>query len=314
MEMTGRKKRSYGIAGILTMVALAVSAGVARPQVPAPPNVDDWIERARGTGGSGGSSGASARRPPFRFAVLGDFGTGSRAEYAVARRMCARHRRRPYGVVLTTGDNIYPNGSPSLFRPHFFRPFRCLFQRGVKFHASLGNHDILTDNGRPEIEHPRFGMRGRNYALSVGPVRVVIADSNSLDIPWLRRTLRRRTRDRWTVVAFHHPVYSSGTGHGSTPGFQHLPRIFRRHGVDLVLNGHDHVYTVTKPLRGIRYVVTGGGGAPLYGCRARWFTDVCLPRHHFLAVAAYADRVVVRAISQSGRTLDVFATRGIRRS
>ncbi len=250
--------------------------------------------------------------PRFRFAVVGDFGTGGPAEYAVARRMCARHDRLPLRMVVTTGDNIYPNDSPDRFGPAFFEPFACLFDRGVPWHATLGNHDVQAHGGRFELSEPAFGMAGRNYVVRRPGIRFVLADSNALKLRWLRRGLKRAREERWTVVAFHHPVYSPGS-HGSTPGLApRLPRMFRRWGVDLVLNGHDHLYSASRGLRGIRYVVTGGGGAPLYTCGQRWFTAVCSERHHFLEVTASAERMVVRAVPASGRPFHVFATRGVR--
>jgi hypothetical protein len=86
--------------------------------------------------------------------------------------------------------------------------------------------------------------------------------------------------------------------------------MFRRQGVDLVLNGHDHIYAVTKNLSGIRYVVTGGGGAYEYGCTTKWFSAKCVVRHHFLYVRAGRRRIVVRAVPSAGPPFDRFRTTG----
>jgi predicted phosphodiesterase len=247
----------------------------------------------------------------FSFAVIGDFGTGDDIQRSVARRMCKWHGKHPYDTAITTGDNIYPDGDPDLFKSEFFRPYRCLRRKGVRFHATLGNHDALTDNGDPEVEHPRFGMAGHDYVVRKGGVRFVMVDSNSLDKRWLRRALEPEEGDRWTIVAFHHPVYSPGDGHGSTPGYRpSLPRIFRKKDVDLVLNGHDHLYSVTKNLKGIRYVVTGGGGAGLYGCTRKSFSARCIEAHHFLYVTAGPDRIDVTAVPAQGKPIDRFSTKG----
>lgn len=247
----------------------------------------------------------------LRLGVVGDFGTGGAAEHAVADRMCVRHRAEPYDLVLTTGDNVYPTGAPERFDEAFFDPFACLIDDGVDFRAVLGNHDVQTDGGRPELEEPAFGMKGRNYILRSRGVRLVMTSAYPLEMRWLRRATRASAEDRWTIVVFHPPVYSPGTNHGSTPGFRpRLPRLFQRRGVDLVLNGHDHLYAVTKPLRRIRYVVTGGGGAPLYRCGDAWFSERCASRHHFLEVESSDDEIVVRAVSPSGRVFDSFRTAG----
>ena len=227
--------------------------------------------------------------------------------------MCAWRERHPFDVVITTGDNVYPDGHPRYFQQRFFKPYECLLSAGVLFHASLGNHDYLTGRGRPEIEEPAFGMRKRNYVLRIAGVRFVIADSNQLDRSWLSRALVARAADRWTVVVFHHPVFSPGAHpeRGSTPGYRpSLPRLFRARNVDLVLNGHDHLYAATWSLRRIRYVVTGGGGASLYPCGSAWFSERCSSRHHFLYVSATEDEITVTAVPRAGRVFHRFTTRG----
>lgn len=280
------------------------------------------------SGGSSSSDDRPARQPTIlptddpsastspedelSFAAIGDFGTGGDSQLSIARRMCKWHGKHPFDTAVTTGDNIYPDGDPDLFKSEFFRPYRCLRRKGVQFHATLGNHDIITDNGVHEIDHPKFGMGGRNYVVRKGGVRFVMVDSNELDKEWLRSALNAEDDDRWTIVAFHHPVYSPGTGHGSTPGFRpSLPRLFRRKGVDLVLNGHDHLYAVTKNLKGIRYVVTGGGGADrIDGCTQHSYVAKCKGVYHFLFVTAGAERIEVSAVPARGKPIHRFTTKG----
>ena len=252
-------------------------------------------------------------RKRLRFVAIGDFGSGSSQQLAIAERMCRWRERRPYDLVVTVGDNVYDVGHPDRFDEVFFRPYDCLFDAGVRFHATLGNHDIGTDNGRPELNEPAFGFvnRRRNYVFRQEGVRFVMADSNALNFEWLRSALRPQEGDRWTVVAFHHPVYATGS-YGPTPGFTpRLPRMFRRKGVDLVLNGHEHQYSVTEELRGIRYVVTGGGGASIRPCGdPAWFTNVCIERFHFIEVRTNDDQIEVRAIGPRGRPFHRFTTFG----
>lgn len=255
---------------------------------------------------------ASPEPEPFSFAVIGDFGTADGTQRSVARRMCSWRENHGFDFVFTTGDNVYPDGHPSRFDEAFYEPYECLTGDGVTFHAVLGNHDAQTDNGRPEIKDDAFGMDGRNYVVRTNGVRFVMIDSNKVNMDFLRRATRAREGDLWTVVAMHHPVYSPGDGHGSEAGFRpKLPRLFRNRGVDLVLQGHDHIYAVTKPLRGIRYVVTGGGGAGLYGCTSKPFNARCEERHHFLYVTATADELTVEAVPPKGKVFHTFSTEGI---
>ena len=246
----------------------------------------------------------------LEFAAIGDFGARTAEQLSVAGRMCRWLDDHPYELVVTTGDNVYPDGSPELFEDSFFRPYKCLFDAGVRWHASLGNHDYATEQGLPEVTEPAFGMKGSNYVVRSGGVRFVIADSNELDRAWLREELPGKQGDRWTIVVFHHPVLSPGL-HGSTPGFEDLPQLFEENGVDLVLNGHDHMYAVTKPQDGIRYVVTGGGGANLYPCLPNATTEVCELEHHFLYIEADPERIVVTAVPAEGPPFDRFTTKGL---
>lgn len=293
------------------LAALALASCGAFSDSAARDECCDGAAAAQSTSPGPVPSGTPAVPASFSFAVLGDFGTGDSIQHAVAKRMCSWRDDHGFDLVLTTGDNVYPDGDPDRFQDAFYEPYECLLSNGVSFHAVLGNHDVQTDNGRPEIEDDGFGIPKRNYVVRTGGVRFVMVDSNGLNMRFLRRATRAREGDRWTVVSLHHPVYSPGTGHGSEPGFRpRLPRLFRKRGVDLVLQGHDHVYAVTKPLKRIRYVVTGGGGAALYGCMDQWFSAKCAERHHFLYVTATADELTVRAVPAEGKVFHRFRTTG----
>lgn len=249
-------------------------------------------------------------RAPVRFAVIGDWGAGTDAQYELARRMCRWREKHPFRLVFTTGDNIYPSGEPENFEENFFRPYKCLRDNGVRFRAVLGNHDIGTDNGQPELDEPAFGMKDRNYVVRKErrdfTARFVMWESNYSDRDWLRRNLGN---DDWTIVSFHHPVYSPGP-HGPTPGYRPgLPRLFARRGVDLVLNAHDHLYARMPAKRRVRYLVTGGGGAGLYDCE-RDTAELCLERYHFLYVVVRDDRILIRAVPLKGTPIDYFSTAG----
>lgn len=247
----------------------------------------------------------------YHFVAIGDWGTGTGTQYALGRRMCQLHDNKPFEIVVTAGDNIYEVGARSDFEEKFYEPFACLFQRRVRFRSTLGNHDILTRNGRPELNEERFGFEGRNYVIREGGIRFVLVDSNRLRRDWLRQALRTESGDRWTIVVFHHAVYSSSTGHESHGDLRYtLPKLFARRGVDLVINGHTHVYSLTRPIRRIRYVTTGGGSASLHGCARRWYTARCLEEYHFLSIEAGNRAIHVTAYPPQGPPIDTFRTEG----
>jgi 3',5'-cyclic AMP phosphodiesterase CpdA len=246
-----------------------------------------------------------------RFLAIGDFGTGKPPQQEVADAMCAHLDREPFDFVVSTGDNVYPDGDPEDFQEKFFEPYECLTDEGVRWHATLGNHDVSIDEGQPQIEEPAFGMPASYYTWRLGPIAFVMLDSNELDSPgdeqiaWMEKRLRDARSAPWTVVVFHEPVYSAGM-HGSTPRFDTLlADRFEESGVDLVINGHDHIYASAFK-DGIPYVVTGGGGAVLDKCRSALPAEVetCISELHFLEVEASESSLTTTAITPDGRILE----------
>jgi hypothetical protein len=256
-----------------------------------------------------------------RFLAIGDFGTGDAEQKEVANAMCSHHARESFSYVVTTGDNVYPSGSSEDFQAKFFNPYDCLFGDDVRFHATLGNHDIDTDGGASQMNELRFGMPARYYSWRIRQVAFVMLDSNELDeldepIPfrdeqtrWMRAQLEQARSSPWTVVVLHHPVFSSSTKHPSTPGFdQLLGEPFGDLGVDLVLTGHAHNYQ-RATADGVTYIVTGGGGAELHRCSRPLSPPVtkCLSQYHFVEVEASGRNLSVTAFDSEGNILDTVA-------
>jgi hypothetical protein len=99
------------------------------------------------------------------------------------------------------------------------------------------------------------------------------------------------------------PPYSSGV-HGSNPTIQNaFVDLFERYDVDLVLAGHDHNYERTHPIRGVTYVVSGGGCCPRKVGR-RSFTAVARPVLHFVIIEASTARLTIEAVGTNGRVFD----------
>ena len=254
--------------------------------------------------------GKPARQVPLpengvRFAVIGDFGTDGEPQRAVASVMCELHKRARFDDVVTTGDNVYPSGHPDDFQEHFKDPYECLAEQGVRWHATLGNHDVMTAGGVFEIRDPAFGMPDRYYAWRLGPVRFTMLDSNNLDpvqLEWMRARLEGARAAPWSVVVFHHPVFSGGAHYGHTPGLDALlGETFASTGVDLVLNGHEHLYSRADDA-GVAYVVTGGGGANVYPCVGELPppVSVCESANHFVVVEATPRSLTVTPVTLEG--------------
>jgi hypothetical protein len=197
----------------------------------------------------------------LKFGVLGDFGNGNRQQYELGAVMAKVHAQFQYELVITVGDNIYGGERPQDMTRKFEVPYKAILDAGVKFYASLGNHDE-----RAQSRYKLFNMEGRTYYTFKAPKQDVRFFALETDYPtpdqikWLQQELER-SNEAWKIPYFHHPLYSSGKRHGSRPDLrQVLEPLFLNNGVSVVFAGHDHFYERTKPQNGITHFVVGSGG------------------------------------------------------
>lgn len=254
------------------------------------------------------TTGAPSPTRPVRLAVAGDVGTADAVEQATADAMDRLEAEGDFNALVLLGDNIYPDGDVALAGPAVLGPFAPVLDGGTVLYAALGNHDVRTADGEPQLTALR--MPGRWYDVRLGPLALIVLDSTRVDDPaqlrWLERTLARTADEAapWTVVAQHHPPYSAGRHGSHEPSQRLLVPLFVRYGVDLVLAGHDHDYQRSTPQRGVVYLVSGGGGAALRPTGRAGFTAVSASIHHFVELTAHPDRVELRAVDQQGRVFD----------
>ena len=244
----------------------------------------------------------------LKFGVMGDFGTGKREQYQLGEQMARVRAQFPFTLMLTVGDNLYGGNSPKDFLNKFEKPYKALLDGGVKFYASLGNHD-----SRQQSNYEPFNMGGRTYYTFKAPkqsVRFFALESSYLDpqqLQWVERELDN-SGDDWKIPYFHHPLYSSGGRHGSDlPKRKALEPMFIKHGVSVVFAGHDHVYERVKPQHGIVHFVVGSSGQLRKGNldKDTGFTDAAnATEQAFLAVEIDGDEMYFNAVSRTGKVID----------
>ena len=262
------------------------------------------------------SSRAQDQRLPnkpgsLKFAVIGDSGQPGTGQTAVAKQMVNSRGRFPFEFVLMTGDNLYGSEGPRDYEKKFAIPYKLLIDAGVKFYASLGNHD---DAG--QTQYKLFNMDGNKY-YSFKPkngVRFFAIDSNYLDpkqLEWLDKELAASGSD-WKIVFFHHPLYSSGATHGSAELQRGLLEpVFLKHGVDVAVMGHEHFYERIKPQKGVSYFILGSSAKLRKGdLRKSPLTAYGNDSEYtFMLVEIDGDDMHFQAISDKGVTLDVGVVR-----
>jgi hypothetical protein len=287
--------------GLLTLV---IAAGVAT----------GWTVRSGQTQASASQAATAAvtlpnRAGSLKFAVLGDWGDGSRQQREIAARMATVRSTFPFDLVITVGDNIYGSDSPRAFRDRFETPYKPLLDAGVKFYASLGNHDT------PEIQrnYTPFNMEGKLYYSFKAPkqdVRFFALETTYLNlqqIGWIEKELQN-AGEAWKIPYFHHPLYSSGDRHGSRIDLRRiLEPLFVKYNVSVVFAGHDHFYERVLPQQGIVHFVAGSGGKlrrgnldRSTGLTAKGFdTDQA-----FMVAEIDGDELFFNAVSRTGEIVD----------
>jgi hypothetical protein len=243
----------------------------------------------------------------FKFGVLGDFGTGERVQYQLAEQMAALHKKFKYDFVMLVGDNLYGSERPQDFQKKFEVPYKPLLDAGVKFYASLGNHDA-----REQRYYKPFNMEGQlYYTFNPKPDIRFFALESTYPVPeqiqWLEKELKASTSD-WKIAFFHHPLYSSGDRHGSDIRLRDvLEPLFLKYNVSVVLTGHDHFYERVKPQKGITYFVVGSGGQLRAGNidRQSGLTDKGFDTDlAFMAAEIAGDQMYFNVISRGGQIVD----------
>jgi hypothetical protein len=280
--------------GVLVVAAVAQAITEQQPAAPA-----------------AAMSAAPDIQPPIgkdsvRFLVIGDSGTGDRAQNDVAAQMWKAHAVFPYEFAIMLGDNMYGSERPQDYMSKFERPFKPLLDAKIEFYAALGNHDDPNQRF-----YKNFGMGGqRFYTYQKKDVRFFALDSNYMDKDqqrWLEDELSK-SNSKWKIAYFHHPLYSSGAAHGSEIDLRAIVEpLFIKYNLNVVFAGHEHFYERIKPQKGI-YHFTAGGSAKLRsgdilsnsGLTAKGFDS----EQSFMLVEIDGDVLRFQTISRRGKRVD----------
>jgi hypothetical protein len=204
--------------------------------------------------------------------------------------------------VLHTGDIVHDG----LIAEEWIAFFsNSSFIHNSTFYPILGNHE---NYGAFYFDYFNLGGNERWYSFDNGPVHFIGLDSNDISPflirqnVWLIKDLRTN-RQPFTIVFFHHPVYSSGK-HGSNTQLQWFWQpLFEFFQVDVVYNGHDHAYE-RGLVNGISYIVAAGGGAPLYDVGSNWWTQYSEKCYHYCLVSANQTHLNIQTIKPDGTIID----------
>jgi hypothetical protein len=232
--------------------------------------------------------------PPITFVGAGDIADCSNEAGANAEATARLIDRISDGIVFTAGDNAYFNATSEEFA-------NCYGPRWGRFrnrtYPSPGNHEYQI-SAAPYFDYfgDRAGpMRGAGFwSYTLGNWHIVSLNSNvpvgpgSEQLTWLKRDLDDNkpmvnAGARCQLVYWHHPLFTSGPSAGSNALMVTVWQLLYQYGVDVVVNGHDHLYerfdgmdpTGRRDIpAGIREYIAGTGGAALYDFGAALPTSI----------------------------------------
>jgi hypothetical protein len=278
---------------------------------------DGWTEPAEFTT-------APARAVPFSFIYMGD------AQNGLDRWGVLLHnafRSRPDAAFYLLAGDLVNRGAERWDWDSFFENSKGVFDRR-QLVPVLGNHEY--QGGREpslylaQFTLPRNGPRNipseRAYAFEYSNAKFIILDSNlnpAKQSAWLERELAN-TKALWKLVSYHHPAYSSG-GNRDNPEVRNCwTPIFDKYHVDLALQGHDHAYLRTYPMRGEQraasakdgtiYIISVSG-TKHYEQMPHGYTEVGLTKlstYQVLDIHLDGNRLVYRAHDADGKVRDEF--------
>lgn len=288
---------------LIAAVVLSASACSQTPSPSPPPSP--------GTAATGATE--SPAEPLFRFAAYGD----TRDQPDVHRKIVAKVMAAHPALVLQTGDLVHNGDNESQWK--IFDEITGEMRKQIPYYPARGNHDVGRQGFfEQRVTQPVLSGNQHFYSFEKGNVHFIALDTQDDFAPagaqrkWLEADLAKaKSEGRFIIPFFHKAIYS--IGHHALDGDvvalrSILHPLFRKYGVRLAFLGHDHQYYRTVR-GGITYVVTGGGGAPLYDDNHRALKiagDVFKMTYHFCVADVYPDRVTVTAYQTDLSVVDRF--------
>jgi predicted phosphodiesterase len=266
--------------------------------------------------GKGQFKTPSAGVVPFKFVVYGD----TRTRHDFHRKVADAITRSDPDFVVHTGDLVSDGAETSLW-PIFFSIEKELLRK-TAFFPCLGNHE---KNNAQYYEF--FDVREPYYAFNWGNAHFTVLNSDignaAADAAakdkfwaeqkrWFEADLRAAQKADLRFVVFHHPPFTAYAARLKvTSETADLVPLFEQYKVTAVFAGHDHNYQHHLK-NGIHYIVTGGGGAPLYPVDApiAEITKKVESTEHFVKVTVNGKQARLEAVALDGHLIDTIDLAG----
>lgn len=257
----------------------------------------------------GALAAAPAPADEFEFVVIGDTRPKFESEdFRLFEDLIPKINAVKPAFVINLGDLIYGYG-PLSKEKQWDKYERVVKAIAAPYYQAPGNHDTHSKEAR-RIYTRRFGKCYQ--AFDYGGCHFVLLDNTEaqrggnlgpVEFAWLQDDLKA-AKDRPTFVFLHFPVWEPERVAPKYYEFwsQKLHPLFRESGVRAVFAGHYHTYGPTREFDGIRYFITGGGGAELIPDYKKSGGV-----HHFVVVKVQGSQWDLRVRTEHGELTDAEA-------
>ncbi|WP_455539902.1 metallophosphoesterase [Terrisporobacter sp.] len=135
------------------------------------------------------------------------------------------------------------------------------YLRFIPVANTIGNHDKDNENfcnhfNMPNTSHLGETKAGGDYYFTYSNTLFLFLNTNNLNInehkEFIENAMKKNTYMKWKIAVFHHDIYGGGIHNNDkdVKELRHkLPYILEKNNIDLVLCGHDHIYSRTYPLK-----------------------------------------------------------------
>jgi hypothetical protein len=271
---------------------------------------------------------ASAKLAPLSFVYFGDAQNDVYSMWSRVIRTSSRYA--PDARFLIHAGDLVNRGARDAEWGDWHRAPGWL-NATVPLIPAPGNHEYgsvegkrsLTAHWQQQFTLPRNGVAGleeSSYSIDIQGVRIVALNSNERhaeQAEWLDKLLEKNP-NRWTVLTFHHPIFSASRGRDNKALREAWQPVFDKHRVDLVLTGHDHTYARSNVMAGANvqageagtvYVVSVSGPKMYQVDREPWMQRAAENTQLFQVIRIDGDRLTFESRTPTGLLYDAFELR-----
>lgn len=274
------------------------------------------------------NTAAATNTTNFSFCVLGD----SRNGLSVWNQISNLAKAKNTDLSLFNGDMVDVGGSVSQW-DNWFDSGANYLENNLVYHA-LGNHEASSvPTYQNNFELPKVNGSNLYYSFKYDNALFITLNSENPgdqgQATWLNTTLAAASADPdivWKIISFHKPFYTIGSHAGEMNAYFNIWwKAFDDYGVDLIVNGHDHMYERTKPInrkisttepvstygsgigQGRCQIVCGGAGAPLYSGTPTWAIEKYQSKYNFCVFTVNGSVLTGTVLDNNGNVIDDFS-------